>query len=145
MLYRNMYVLYIQYIYTLQVCIFTTCSIVIHFIGCSSQSPNLEKFILEFCVWFPKFRFARIFQGCNFGVKWDLPVQYQSLNHIYVSLTFKWSNRNLRFIMKSSNNYNLDVLIFHFGFERNCCVILYQILTVEKLTNLNVYVYHILV
>ena len=44
-LYRSVYVLYIQYICTLQVHISTTCSIVIHYIGCGSQSPNLQEIL----------------------------------------------------------------------------------------------------
>lgn len=54
MLYRNVHILHIQYICTLQVCMSTT-GIVIHFIGGGCQSCNSQEihcFKQEFCVQF---------------------------------------------------------------------------------------------
>jgi hypothetical protein len=135
-------------VYTLQVHISTTCSIVILFTGRGSQSPTLQEVLYlnwKFLFDFHNFDLCDVFQESNFDVKWDLPVLYQNLDHKLSLSHFKRSNKNLSFIMKSSNNYDRHILIFHFGFERSCFVILYQILTLEKLTHLNVYVYHILV
>jgi hypothetical protein len=69
-LYTNVYILYTQYTYTLQVCM-STSSIVIHYIGCSRQSPNPKKYTVlngNFV-----FDLHNIFQECKRGVKRELP------------------------------------------------------------------------
>jgi hypothetical protein len=64
---------YIQYIYTLQVCM-SNSGVVMHYIEWSCQSPNSQEihcFKWEFCI-----RFARRFEERNPGVKRELPLQY---------------------------------------------------------------------
>jgi len=68
-LWRNVY---IQYIYTLQVHMYTT-GIVIHYIGWGCRSPNAKEilwFKWELCV-----RYVWLFQERSPGIKQDLPVQ----------------------------------------------------------------------
>ena len=83
-LYSNVYILHTQYIYNLNGGI-STSGIAIHYIGWCCQSPNPQEthwFRWEFCFQFASFRFARLFQEFNHGVKWDLPVHY----HIYPNI-----------------------------------------------------------
>jgi len=65
------YILYVEYLYTLQVHMYSS-GIVVHYIGWGCQSPNSEEihsFKWEFCV-----QFAWLFPECNPGINQDLPV-----------------------------------------------------------------------
>lgn len=75
-MYRYVCILYIHYVYALQVRM-STNGIVILYIGCGRQSPNpyeIHYFKWEFYVQCVQFRFAQLFQECIPGTKWNLPV-----------------------------------------------------------------------
>ena len=70
-LYRNVYTLYMQHIYNLEVHM-STSGMVIHYTGWGCQSPNLQEihyFKWEFCVWFAWFKFVQHFLEHNASVK----------------------------------------------------------------------------
>lgn len=73
-LYINVHILHIQYIYTLQVCT-STSGIVIDYIGGGCQSPNPKKYTVLNRNFVSNLH--NIFQKCNPGKKWDLPVIYE--------------------------------------------------------------------
>jgi hypothetical protein len=70
-LYRNVYTLYIQYIYTLQICT-SAKGTAIHHIAWSSQSTNPRKYTV--LNWNCVFDLGDVSQEHNPGVKSDLPV-----------------------------------------------------------------------
>jgi hypothetical protein len=85
--YRNAYILYIQYVHTLQIRM-STSRILIKYMekGCQSRNPqDIHCFKRKLCV-----RFARLFQERNPDVKRDLPVLGSEPTTRLKSLTASW-------------------------------------------------------
>ena len=80
-MYRNVYILYVWYIYTLQTHMSAIC-IAIHYIGWGHSHSPQEIHCLEWelCV-----RFAHVFQEGNPGVKWDMSVYAVCLSTLSIT------------------------------------------------------------